>query len=550
MPEICFLFRYRDLVAATIEEHQRVITERGWCWWGWWKRPSEDSRSDIWDDLAKQTTTGLAVEVGLFDSGLGTVHRALVTGIIKPVDSRNAENTIKVPRQEADHVPSYYRDSPFSRAWIKIIQIDPEPIEFFGYYSFAEAPKLPNYTISTLRRFANKKIASAEELRGMDTTIWRIRPSTAADPSEQILLSVQAITEAISAEVVRCKSDEILHLTDMHFAVGGNRNQHIWRYDREDETRHTMVEAITSALGQQRKIGLVIISGDFTFIGDPAEFNEARTAISHLLGILDLSADHLVIIPGNHDIQWTTDAVYDHNSEVVQAPQAAKRHYEEFYRRLLRHEPNRHLSMGRRFALPCGLTIEVCGINSSSLETGKHFLAGMGRIDEGAFVEVAQQLGWANTQTLALRLLVIHHHLALTEDLEPAEGYGKGYGLAVDAVRIQRMAAQNGVHLALHGHKHRSFIWRSTVYELPEYTRPQYRLGELSIVGGGSAGSTETEGSSNYFNVIGVKSGRLRLDIYRSQHRGAFGIIQEWDAELCLSKESEGLKLSDWNKVR
>jgi hypothetical protein len=206
--------------------------------------------------------------------------------------------------------------------------------------------------------------------------------------------------------------------------------------------------------------------------------------------------------------------------------------------------------MGRRFALPCGLTIEVCGVNSSSLETGRDFLAGMGRIDEGAYVEVAQHLGWSNAQTLALRLLVIRHHLALTEDVEPAEGFGKGYGLAVDAVHIQRMAARNGVHLALHGHKHRSFIWRSTVYQLPEYTQPEYRLGELSIVGGGSAGSSETESASNYFNLIGVEAGQLTLNIYRSQHRGAFSIIQQWGADLTLSKESDGLKLGDWVNVR
>jgi 3',5'-cyclic AMP phosphodiesterase CpdA len=552
MPEIHLLFRFRDLVAPTIEEHQRIITERGWCWWGWWKRPSEDSRGDIWDDLARQIGDGKTVEVGLFDSGSGTVHRALVTGVKKPAPAGDdgVQNTIRVPVEEADHVPPYYRESPFSRAWMKITRIDPQPIEFFGYYSFAEAPKLPNYTVSTLRRFANKKISNSEELRGMDTTIWRIRPSLATDPSEQILLSIRAISEPISSEVVQCKSDEALHLTDMHFAVGSNRGQHVWRYDSEAaESRHTMVEAITSALGQ-RKIGLVIVSGDFSFVGDPTEFDEARTAVTHLLGILDLSADHLVIIPGNHDIQWTTNAVYDHNAEVVQAPPAAKHHYEEFYRQLLRHEPNRHLSMGRRFALPCGLTMEICGINSSSLQTGKRFLAGTGRIDEGAFIDVARQLGWTNAQTLALRVLVIHHHLALTEDLEPAEGYGKGYGLAVDAVRIQRLAAQNGVHLALHGHKHRSFIWRSTVYELPEHTQRQYRLGELSIIGGGSVGSSETEGSSNYFNVVGIKPGKLELDIYRSRNQGAFDVMQEWSADLLLSTESDGLRLRDWVKVR
>ena len=341
MSEIHFLFRFRDLVASTIEEHRRVIEQHEWCWWGWWKRPSEDSRSDIWDAIELQTSQGQSVEVGLFDSGSGEVYRAFVTGIIKPVETggRAAESTFKVPAEEADHVPSYYRESPFSRAWIKIIQIEPAPIKFFGDYSFAEAPKLPSYSEPTLRRFIDKKIANAEELRGMDTTIWQIRPALPADPSEQIILSVQALTDPISAEIVRCRNDSILHITDLHFAIGANRSQHVWRYDGESsETRNTMVEAITSALGQ-RKVGLVIVTGDFTYITDPAEFIEARTAILHLLGILDLSPDHLVIIPGNHDIKWTTDAIYDHNAEVVQAPPVARRNYEEFYRQLFRHDP-------------------------------------------------------------------------------------------------------------------------------------------------------------------------------------------------------------------
>jgi 3',5'-cyclic AMP phosphodiesterase CpdA len=433
---------------------------------------------------------------------------------------------------------------------MKITQIDSEPVEFFGKYSFAEVPTLPNYAPSTLQRFKNKKIVNADELRLMDTTIWQIRPSSRADPSEQILLSVHALPGPISTEVVQCRSDNILHLTDVHFAIGStNRAQHVWRYDTDGRTTsHTLVEAVTTALARaERKIGLVIVSGDFTFVGDTSEFDEARAAISHLLGILDLSADHLVIVPGNHDIQWTTKAAYDHDAEVVQAPPEARRNYEKFYRDLLRHEPSRHLSMGRRFALPCGLMIEVCGLNSSSLETGKHFLAGMGRIDEGAFAEAAQQLGWTNARRLALRLLVIHHHLALIEDLEPAEGYGKGYGLAVDAVRIQRMAAKYGVHLAVHGHKHRSFIWRSIVYELPERAQPQYRLGELSIIGGGSAGSKETEGASNYFNVIALEPSKLKLDIYRSTNIGPFDVMQQWEARLLL-EEPGGLKLDDWIK--
>src|SRR3954469_5054657 len=160
MLDIQFLFRFRDLVAATIQEHQNIITNRGWCWWGWWKRPAEDGRSDIWDELARQTENGSPVHVGLFDSGSGNVYRATITQVIKP----NLEQTIKVPPEEAEHVPAYYRESPFSRAWMKIAQIDSAPVPFFSNYSCGEAPKLPNYTNATLRQFVNKRVASPDEL--------------------------------------------------------------------------------------------------------------------------------------------------------------------------------------------------------------------------------------------------------------------------------------------------------------------------------------------------------------------------------------------------
>src|SRR4051812_9126137 len=116
MSDIHYLFRFRDLVANTIEEHRKVISEHGWCWWGWWKRPSEDSRSDIWSGLAEETKGGASVDVGLFDSGSGKIYRATVSGIIEP----SSENMVKVPDDQAHHVPRYYRESPFSRAWMKI----------------------------------------------------------------------------------------------------------------------------------------------------------------------------------------------------------------------------------------------------------------------------------------------------------------------------------------------------------------------------------------------------------------------------------------------
>lgn len=549
-PLIRYLFRFRDLVAKTIAEHEAVIKEHGSCWWGWWKRPSEDSRMEVWNSLqtAAQGAGASGVPVGLFDSGTGSVYCAWVTEIIPPVtDSELPNAPLDVPPSEKDRVPRYYRDSPFSRAWMRIVRIE-RNIPFFKQYSFSEIPRLPNYSQTTLERLVNKVIIDAEELRGMDTTIWVVRPAAPGDLEERILLTVPALPSPVTAQVVKCDSDVILHLTDLHYATGKNRSQHVWRLESENDTqRRTLIEAISASIGRH-KIGLVIVTGDFSFTGDEAEFNEAAAALGHLLGILNLSTDHLILIPGNHDIRWTTTATYDANAAVNQAPAQARKNYSDFYYKVFRHPAHRYLAMGRRYVLPSGVVLEIAALNSSSLETGHNFLAGVGRVNEAAFEHVANELRWNDPAmtSKALRMLILHHHLALTENLEPAEGYLKGFGLALDAVRIQRIAARHGVQLALHGHKHRAFLWRSHVFELPEHTQPNHYLGEISIIGGGSAGSSDTEGHSNYFNLLELTARNLNLTIYKSQNEGAFQVMQRWEAPLQTSDLTGQLLLGVW----
>lgn len=551
---IDFLFRFRDLVAPTVEEHQKIIKKHGVCWWGWWKRPSEDSRQPVWTELENAIRSKKSQQIGLFDSGTDNVRFATVVEIVRPREEDGSTVLRDVPDGEHDLIPSYYRNSPFSRAWLKLAKIGDPVNNFFGNYSYAEAPSLPNYTPVTLEKFNGKVILSGEELRGMDTTIWKVRPKAPSDSSKPMILGVPALPWAISAEPVKCNSDVVLHITDPHFVAPGSgktRQQHVWRLESEidDPTKPTLVEAISRALNG-KTVGLIVVTGDLTFMGSEEEFEEAKRNLSLLLGLLDLGPDHLVIIPGNHDIVWSTDATYKDKAEVKNAPATAKENYKRFYKDLFRHEPSVHLSMGRRFLLPSGLSLEICALNSSSLSTGEKFLAGMGKIDDASFDKVATDLGWTKPQTLALRILAIHHHLALTEDAEEADGYSRGYGIAVDAVGIQRVAAKHGVQLALHGHKHRSFIWRSSVYELPEQANPQYKLGDLSIIGGGSAGSKETDGFKNYFNLLYFSPVELRLEIWRSIRRRAFSLMQEWQAALEIDSKKGRLMLNDWSFVR
>jgi hypothetical protein len=51
--QINLLFRFRDLTDHTIARHREVIAASGQCWWGWWKRPTEQDRREDWNFLAQ-----------------------------------------------------------------------------------------------------------------------------------------------------------------------------------------------------------------------------------------------------------------------------------------------------------------------------------------------------------------------------------------------------------------------------------------------------------------------------------------------------------------
>lgn len=237
--DLRYLFRFRDLVANTVESHQAVIHEHGASWWGWWKRPSEDIRSEVWSALAAASEIN-PVAIGLFDSGNGHVYRALVTAIIPP----NEQGGLVDGPTDKKLIPAYYRGSPFSRAWMRLTKIE-KVSDFFGNYSFAKAPVLPKYREALLRRFAGKRIVDKDELTGMDTTIWEIRPSIESDGADEIVLSSQALSAAVTGEVVRLRSNRILHITDLHFATGAFRGQHNWRLESEVEQKaNTLATAL------------------------------------------------------------------------------------------------------------------------------------------------------------------------------------------------------------------------------------------------------------------------------------------------------------------
>jgi Calcineurin-like phosphoesterase len=548
-----FLFRYRDLVADTLPEHGKILDARGWCWWGWWKRPNEPSRMEIWQEIQHATGRGERVHIGLFHSGTGQVHQAMVDRVILPVENDFGQCIpVFPPDNELDAIPVYYRSSTYSRGWMRLTAIAEDPIQFFGSYSYATAPPLPNFSERQLARLAGKRVIDPDELRAMDTTIWAIRTSSTEDSSERFLTATQGQSTPVSAHPVACTGEWLLHITDPHYAVGKFRGEHQWRLEAEGgASPPTMVDAINEALRRtSRNIGAVLVTGDLTYIASPEEFAAARTALFKLTnGLLGLSMEHLIVVPGNHDIAWTRTDSYDYGAAVSVAPREATANYRRFFKELYGFDASDHLSMARRLVFPGGNLVDVVAVNSSSLEQGESFLAGMGRVQEAGYREAAGALSWNNRSALGLRILALHHHLALTEDLESPNEYRTGFGIAIDAPKVQRMAAGDGVHLAIHGHKHRAFVWRTEAYQLPEYSRERWELGSFNIVGGGSCGSTATDGQRNFFNLIRVTGSKVDLEMYSCQHVGSFERFMTWRADLNTMPSDGRLGIGPWQRI-
>src|SRR5437016_10694315 len=97
----------------------------------------------------------------------------------------------------------------------------------------------------------------------------------------------------------------IVHLSDLHF---GDRCRF---YDAEPEiSARSAVDALYRDLVRHRtgRVHAVVLSGDFSWQNEKAEFDAARYFCRDLAGRLRVPISDFILIPGNHDITWSEKA--------------------------------------------------------------------------------------------------------------------------------------------------------------------------------------------------------------------------------------------------
>lgn len=95
----------------------------------------------------------------------------------------------------------------------------------------------------------------------------------------------------------------LLHISDLHFT--------------KDVSVQAKVQPLIADLKDKRAglgmdfVDFIVISGDLTQHGTPEEFRKAHEFISRLVSKLGISAERVILVPGNHDSFWDWPELYD-----------------------------------------------------------------------------------------------------------------------------------------------------------------------------------------------------------------------------------------------
>ena len=96
------------------------------------------------------------------------------------------------------------------------------------------------------------------------------------------------------------QSPVILHLSDIHF---GNTNRY-----QSSEAYQTFLKRTLEDLDSFKELGvkpnIIVITGDLTEHSIKDEFKLAETFLEGLINHTEIPKEKIVIVPGNHDVNW------------------------------------------------------------------------------------------------------------------------------------------------------------------------------------------------------------------------------------------------------
>lgn len=307
----------------------------------------------------------------------------------------------------------------------------------------------------------------------------------------------------------RIKSNvDIIHLSDLHFG-------HCHRYvgDSPYDTLLSKILDDISGLKNKYKINpvLVVITGDLAETSDKSEYSEVKKFLNGLLEGLSLEASNVVIVPGNHDVNWDMFKSSELCHKALKKPfeppyfdkfRIFKEFYDDFY-------GGRYIFSEKLYNIfPYHeLGLVIAGMNSCFKETAEqHF----GWIGLEQVHSAGTEIDKIDPRRKSLRIAAFHHNF-----------FGKSQNNEenlADADLIRKALGQYKFSILMHGHRHIATIQQTYFPDSIAHT----------IISTGSAGLDHSAlpDNPNQYQVLRISSKSITSTMrqYSSQSIGGTGL--------------------------
>src|SRR5581483_3060637 len=104
------------------------------------------------------------------------------------------------------------------------------------------------------------------------------------------------------------KTVVMLHLSDVHFGENlKGEKMHRFRDKGMLHLKKTLAEHVFEQCKKEKKADVslfLVVSGDIAYLAKKDEYEDAARFIADLKRDLELDNGHVVIVPGNHDVNW------------------------------------------------------------------------------------------------------------------------------------------------------------------------------------------------------------------------------------------------------
>jgi predicted phosphodiesterase len=436
--------RYRDIESSTnaIVEHQNIISEYGEALWGWWKKDFEPSRQ------LKPKQSAEIFLAYLVNRHTREMFEAEVTHWY-PKD---------LPKGKSHLVPAYYRkETKLVHSWFNIKSI--------------------------VKCRYDENIAN------------KFGDSTFVD------LTDDSVPTASIATVRSARGNVILHLSDLHFGPdyafelqGAGKKM--------SNTKRTLTDCILADLKRLKKdqeVSGIVITGDFITAGDWSDNikNSVLLEMQALCEAFKISKNHLIIIPGNHDIVRYSESAGISAERIALQNQITYKHENDY--RIFSEQAS-----GRKWDEPLqhveiiqlkDVDIVVCKLNSCTILATEWTEYGyVGELG----IDALQSVLAVKPMRPYYKVLAIHHHLLPVSDISSLNR--NGVTLSIDAAKILDAAQQAGIQVALHGHEHIPRIARYGTVQKTDALSEQ----QITVISSGSSGVAESRRPGSERNAYGI----------------------------------------------